>query len=73
MLTVYDVLYSALKSLIYVILCKYRHGQSGESIHCPCKIIFMLVKTYIEPVHDKTNKMTCVPSEASNQPDIRLS
>ena len=59
--TVYGILYSTLKSLMHVILCKYRHDQFGESIQCPCK-------TFIEFVHDKTNKMTCVSSEDSDQP-----
>ena len=64
---VYGVLYSStLNSLIHVILCIYHHDQSGESIQCPCKTVFF-VKTYIESVHNKTNKMTCVPSEDSNQ------
>ena len=65
--TVYGVLYSTLKSLIHVILCKCHHDQPGESIQCPCKTVFF-VKTYIEPKHKKTNKMTCVPIEDSNQP-----
>ena len=66
--TVYGVLYSTLKSLIHVVLCKYRYDQSGESKQCPCKTVSFFVKTYIEPVHDKPNKMTFVPSEDSNQP-----
>ena len=32
-----------------------------------CNSVQCLHKRY-EPVHDKTNKMTCVPSEDSDQP-----
>ena len=60
--TVYGILYS-----IHVILCKYPHDQFGGSIQYPSKAV-VFVETYIEPVHDKTNKMTCVPSEDPKQP-----
>ena len=63
--TVYGVVHSTLKSLRHVILCKYRQDKLviQYSVH-----VFFYVKACIEPVHDKTNKMTCVPREDSNQP-----
>ena len=54
--TVYGVLYSTLKSLIQVILCKYRHDQSGKSIQCPCKTVVILSKLILTMCMTKPTK-----------------
>ena len=63
MSTVFGVLYSILKWLIHVILCKYRHDQSGESIQSPCKTVFSLSKLILSLCMTKPTKWPVYPAK----------